>query len=73
MTSDAYSVAAPEPKGLWVAAAMPFAVKDAGLNPEDLGTPMPNIARAVNIEAAISNSFGFGGQNGVLVFSKFLP
>jgi 3-oxoacyl-[acyl-carrier-protein] synthase II len=26
--------------------------------------------RAVKINAAISNSFGFGGQNGVLVFSK---
>ncbi len=31
---------------------------------------IPNKARAVNIKAAISNSFGFGGQNGVLVFTK---
>jgi 3-oxoacyl-[acyl-carrier-protein] synthase II len=31
---------------------------------------IPNLARKVNIKAAISNSFGFGGQNGVLVFSK---
>jgi 3-oxoacyl-[acyl-carrier-protein] synthase II len=31
---------------------------------------IPNQARAVKIGAAISNSFGFGGQNGVLVFSK---
>ncbi|MFA6402759.1 MAG: beta-ketoacyl-ACP synthase II [Salinivirgaceae bacterium] len=31
---------------------------------------IPNKSRAVNINAAISNSFGFGGQNGVLVFTK---
>jgi 3-oxoacyl-[acyl-carrier-protein] synthase II len=147
MTSDAYAIAAPEPTGVWAAAAMQLAVKDAGLDPLDIGyinahgtstrindktetlaiqlafknriipvssnksmightlgaagaieaaatvlavhygilpptinfetkdpecdlDVIPNKARAVNIEAAISNSFGFGGQNGVLVFSK---
>ena len=147
MTSDAYGIAAPEPNGVWAAAAMQLAVKDAGLNPVDIGyinahgtstrvndktetlaiklafrnrnipvssnksmmghtlgaagaieaaatvlavhhgilpptinfetkdpecdlDVIPNKARAVNIKAAISNSFGFGGQNGVLVFSK---
>ena len=147
MTSDAYSIAAPEPNGIWAAAAMQLAVKDAGLDLEDIGyinahgtstvvndktetlaihkafgyrnipvssnksmightlgaagaieaaatvlavhngilpptinfelkdpecdlDIIPNRARVVKIGAAISNSFGFGGQNGVLVFTK---
>ncbi|MEK6760161.1 MAG: beta-ketoacyl-ACP synthase II [Deltaproteobacteria bacterium] len=32
---------------------------------------VPNAARDVKIKAAISNSFGFGGTNGVLVFKRF--
>ena len=31
---------------------------------------VPNEARAVPLAAAISNSFGFGGQNGVLAFTR---
>lgn len=30
-----------------------------------------NQSRALKIDAAISNSFGFGGQNGALVFTKY--
>jgi 3-oxoacyl-[acyl-carrier-protein] synthase II len=32
---------------------------------------VPNTARQVAIEAALSNSFGFGGTNGSLIFSRF--
>ena len=31
---------------------------------------VPNTARAMKIETAISNSFGFGGTNGTLVFRR---
>ncbi len=148
MTTDAYSIAAPEPNGLWAASAMQLAIKDAGLSLEDIGyinahgtstkvndktetlaiqkvfdslkippvssiksmightlgaagaieaaatilavhhgilpptinyetkdpecnlDVIPNLARKLQVKAAISNSFGFGGQNGVLVFTK---
>jgi 3-oxoacyl-[acyl-carrier-protein] synthase II len=31
---------------------------------------VPNIARPMKIDVALSNSFGFGGTNGSLVFKK---
>ena len=32
---------------------------------------VPNVARQVRVSATLSNSFGFGGHNSVLVFSEF--
>ena len=32
---------------------------------------IPNVAREIKINMALSNSFGFGGTNGTLVFKRF--
>jgi 3-oxoacyl-[acyl-carrier-protein] synthase II len=32
---------------------------------------VPNIARNMKIDVAVSNSFGFGGTNGTLVFKRY--
>ena len=32
---------------------------------------VPNVPRSMKMEYALSNSFGFGGTNGALIFKKF--
>ena len=34
---------------------------------------VPNMARKVDVETAMTNSFGFGGTNAVLVLKKYHP
>lgn len=34
---------------------------------------VPNVARPMQIEYALSNSFGFGGTNGALLFKRYRP
>jgi 3-oxoacyl-[acyl-carrier-protein] synthase II len=40
-------------------------------DPECALDVIPNVAREVRVDVALSNSFGFGGTNGSLLFKKF--
>jgi len=50
---------------------MPPTINYETPDPECAFDYVPNIARAAEVGAALSNSFGFGGVNATLVFSQF--
>jgi len=53
---------------------VPPTINLANIDPEGLGLDLtPNVAAPREIRAALSNSFGFGGQNTALVFSRWDP
>ena len=83
LSSDGYHIAAPDPDGSGVQRAIKFALANSGLSTKDIvhlnahatSTPAGDVAEAnalrkVPIKTAISNSFGFGGHNVVLVFKS---
>ncbi|MDY0060185.1 MAG: beta-ketoacyl-[acyl-carrier-protein] synthase family protein [Myxococcota bacterium] len=47
---------------------LPPTINVAHLDPACAADVVPNVGRAARLEVALSNSFGFGGQNGCLVF-----
>jgi 3-oxoacyl-[acyl-carrier-protein] synthase II len=51
---------------------VPPTINLANTDPEGVGLDLtPNVAAPCEIRAALSNSFGFGGQNTALVFSRW--
>ena len=49
---------------------LPPTINIENQDPECSVDVVPNIAREMRVDAALSNSFGFGGTNAVLVFKR---
>ena len=51
--------------------AVPPTINLANPDPECDLNYVPNKAQSVSVETAVSNSFGFGGHNTVLIFGSY--
>ncbi len=80
-TDDAHHISAPAENGAGAAIAMKLALENANLHIKAINyhTPdpecdldyIPNQPRKVSPKHVMSNSFGFGGHNATVIFSRF--